>query len=784
MAGDLTFYSHRDPFLLLRDHLDDVGRRCLQLYRTQQEFISLPIDEVFLKNIGRSHDFGKYTSFFQSYLLEGRRDRQKRHHHSFLSALFGAWLVEREGSGKDYLPLIAYSVIKHHHGDLSNFDRDLDARLIDGSAFRDQIGDLQKRREAVEADFGVEIGGFLSDYRALWKELRRQKFLLLEKEPHERRREGYLTILYTYSLLIDSDKHSASHLKAPKRLSLPSDLLEHYRKIRGWEDPKKPIDHLRTELYREVQREGASLKTPPPITTITAPTGLGKTFLNLSVALRYRHLLPHRPRIIYSLPFISIIDQTYRTYDEILDLVIGDEYRRDRSRYLIEHHHLSTISYRSQGEELPVDHSLLLIESWESEIVVTTFVQLLHSIIAFKNSFLKKFHNIVGSILILDEVQNIDPAWWKVVGEVLEWLTQFLGVRVLISTATRPFIFSNSRELVPNPGRYFAKPELARTVLLPDLQRCKDLGEFGDYLLQRIEHSSLSSHLIVLNTIATSIDLYRRLREGLGEGWRLFYLSTNVIPLQRRERIASIGRAIEKGEKVVVVSTQVIETGVDLDFQCVYRDLAPLDSIVQVAGRCNRNGSRQLGEVEIHRLWDPERGREYGKMIYGSSAIEVTHQLLGARERISAEEYRELIQEYFTLIGEKKSSEPSDRVLGAIEGLRFDGEEGFSIAKDFRLIEELPFYTDLFIEIDEKAREVYRRFEEIMEERDFVSRLRGYREIKGKLASYIISVPRGLAQNAVSLSTLPKIPLENIDLFYESDGIGLKREGDGEYFVF
>ncbi len=770
---DVVFYSHRNPFIILKNHLKDVAGRMVKHHRQKAEFINLPVDEEFLRIVGISHDFGKYTSFFQKYIRTGIGDPHKRHHHGFISALFGAWLCFQKGKDRDYLPLVAYLSIKHHHGDLRNLSDDLseDKNLDNFRILIGQIADLKPKTGIISNELGVDITNFLKDWENVWNTLEGCAFELEEFESEENKLKTYFTLLYTYSLLIDSDKKAASRTEEIKRKELLKRLIERFRKTNNWDNPQKEIDKLRNEIYNEVREKVESLEEVPQISTITAPTGIGKTYINLDVALRYREKLGGKPRIIYALPFISIIEQTHEIFDGILTQVLGEEYQKNKSVYLIAHHHLSRTQYTRENEEKPVNEALLLIESWNSEIVVTTFVQLLHSIIAFKNSFLKKFHNIAGSVIILDEVQAINHEYWKVIGFILEKLSQYLGCKIILSTATKPLIVENYTELVENQEKYFKSPLIKRTRIKPRLSEELTVDEFAEKFIENLGNK-INSYLIVLNTIKSSVEFYKKVKENLKNDYKIFYLSTNVIPLQREERINAIRKLLEEKERVILVSTQVVEAGVDLDFDKVYRDIAPLDSIIQVAGRCNRNKRFELGEEEVVLL--KQKDRYLSVMIYGSTLIDITRELLD--REYEEDEYKELSERYFSKVKEYKSFAKSDIVLKDILNLRFYAENN-SIASDFKLIEELPIYTDIFIEIDEKAKEIYEEFEEkVLNEKNFIKRLENYHCLKADFNKYVISAPNEVLKNVHTEGIYPKIPLEVVDDYYDREGYGLKLE--------
>ncbi|WDU82937.1 helicase-related protein [Caloramator sp. Dgby_cultured_2] len=197
-----------------------------------------------------------------------------------------------------------------------------------------------------------------------------------------------------------------------------------------------------------------------------------------------------------------------------------------------------------------------------------------------------------------------------------------------------------------------------RTTLLPDLNN-KKLSTFLDEFKERIEDKS---YLIVCNTISSSLDVYNNLKEL---NRPVFYLSTNLIPIHRRERIKNIKKLLDKGEKIILVSTQVVEAGVDVDFDVVIRDIGPLDSIIQCAGRCNRNGLKDNGLVYVYSLVPEDNdvlNFGFGKYVYGIPTLEITKKIL-KEPQYSEGEYFDIVSDYFKLIQQDRSKEKSKSLL-------------------------------------------------------------------------------------------------------------------------
>ena len=291
---------------------------------------------------------------------------------------------------------------------------------------------------------------------------------------------------------------------------------------------------------------------------------------------------------------------------------------------------------KEEGEEfeMDVEKSLLLIEGWHSEIVVTTFVQFFHSLITNRNRAARKFHNMVNSIIILDEVQSIPYKYWVLVNNALKYLAEEYNCWVVLVTATLPLIFREEKgeikPLIENKQKYFEK--FNRVEYDFNLEE-KEFEEFKQEVLDEILESD-KDIMVVLNRIECSKDLYSFVKEGLEreygrgkvteegvlefENLELINLSTHIIPIHRLERIRSAKEAGEK--RKVIITTQLIEAGVDISVNEIYRDLAPLDCIIQTAGRCNRNNEEEKGAVKICLLYTSPSPRDAHESRMPSSA--------------------------------------------------------------------------------------------------------------------------------------------------------------------
>lgn len=816
----LEFYSHalekdgkREGTKLLKDHLQEVGK-AIQGLTTQTPVSTFKFIPEIGYLLGITHDFGKYTTFFQDYLLNKVEDKSLKHHHGFISAIFTAYLLDKvlknSGDNNKYLPLLGYFVVLHHHGDLKAIELDvIQARYLKEKDFlsvsepwRSKLKTLQYQLEdiygniaVIEAEYkqllehhlmqDIRVEDFLISWRDIFSSLHKLWYELIDKENEEVRLSHFISVLSLYSLLIDADKKDAADVIDIKRKRIPGDLVDRHR-VASLDiniEATTGIDGIRNKIYTNVTKKASDIKLSNHFLTLTAPTGTGKTLASMSFALKFRERIEkekgYTPRIIYSLPFTSIIDQNYEVIQDFLRQL--PDFNQNENTYLIKHHHLADLKYKTGDEERPINESLLLVESWESEIIVTTFIQLLHSIIGFKNKFLKKFHNIAGSIILLDEVQNISIEYWPLVNNMFKLLAEYFGCYIILLTATRPLIFDENEAvpLLDHSEEYFK--QLDRVTLIPE-KEALHLDEFFQKFKKLYEKSN--SYLIVLNTIKSSIMLYKMLKgdrifEDLIKKRHLFYLSTNIIPKVRAERLRIIRGLLKQGEKIVVVSTQVVEAGVDIDLDVVIRDIGPIDSIIQVAGRCNRGMGDVKGKVYVYNLEDDRCS--YAKYVYGSTHYIVSRDLLGSSS-LEEPQFLDLINRYFSLMVQKKNQDDSMYIWRAIKNFVFYHPNMKSIA-DFELINEKKGYVDVFVEIDKKAKSLLANYVKgVVKEKDFRKRQDNYLLLRKEFKSYIISIPKQVSVGLESINgELLSIPYEQMKVYYEDD-TGFKRIEDGSIF--
>ena len=516
---------------------------------------------------GLWHDLGKYSKEFQDYLKKGNdvdahiETTPGRVDHSTAGAHHATRMLPILGH------LLAYAVAGHHSGLLNGRD----------------TGTCQEKRLSKTIQSWEHGLQFLPTFTEIEPPIFLKNALS--------KKDAFSVAFFLrmiFSCLVDADFLDTEAFMNPQQAALRE----------NWSDEVlAQMDEALTEFVRQLNLEEtlvnrhralvreACLKAAekePGLFSLTVPTGGGKTLSSLAFALR--HAIKHGlRRIVYVIPLTSIIEQNADVFREALRSVAENEGRE----VVLEHH-----SNLDPEKETAINR--LSAENWDAPLIVTTSVQFYESLFAYKTSRCRKLHRLARSVIILDEAQTLPVDFLKPCLRALQELTTNYGTSIVICTATQPAIekregfeigLQKPFEIIPNPVELYN--ELRRV-------RVEDIGSQSDEdLCKRVVAERQA--LCIVNTKPHA----RRLFEAIGRSDGHFHLSGNMCPAHRSEKLKQIREHLAEGRVCRIVSTQVIEAGVDVDFPVVYRSLAGLDSIAQAAGRCNRNG----------RL--PEQGRTY-----------------------------------------------------------------------------------------------------------------------------------------------------------------------------
>ena len=570
--------------------------------------------------IGLLHDLGKYSTKFQVYLKSAvglinqdedefvdARGLKGKVDHSTAGAKF-VWeeLSKQNGIGEIVGQVLALCIASHHSGLIDCLSTDTHQPVKDN--FTRRIGKPDQRSHFNEAKSSMD-----TSITKRFREIANGPMLVegLKKAIHQiALRDAIqgidpsqnliiqfklgLLVRFLFSCLIDADRVDTADFERPwaaeQRLNggytewpMLIDRLEKH--LQGFTN-KNSVDVIRQSISKHCLDSATREKG---MFTLTVPTGGGKTLASLRFALH--HANHHKmERVIYVIPFTSIIDQNAKVVRDILEPT-----KEDRGRVVLEHH--SNLTPEQQGWQ-----EKMLTENWDAPIIFTTSVQLLEALFGGGTRGARRMHQLANAVLIFDEIQTLPVNCVHLFCNAMNFLVEHCGSTVVLCTATQPLLnqvdqnkgalkFTKDNDLMPDVKGLFV--DLKRVEVL---NKRKPGGwvdeEVAELALGEIKQSG--SCLVVVNTKKSARILYRLCRET--EGIQHFHLSTSMCPAHRKEILHTIRKLLDDESPVLCVSTQLIEAGVDVDFGAVIRYTAGLDSIAQAAGRCNRNGKQKDAE--------------------------------------------------------------------------------------------------------------------------------------------------------------------------------------------
>ncbi len=731
------------PDLPLEKHLTQVAEIAIELLEDKQvNFSALGITKEHLKELIKRtalfHDLGKATTYFQERLQTGKKWPNGEHQHTGLSAILAykpliTYCKENNLNGSIALaPLMAVQF--HHSKFKKEFPNDsvMDARL---KAFKKEFLTLQPLKNMGLTNEVTLIDPIEIDYNF------ENLFSDMSVFSDEQKIELRLLFLFIYSLLLEVDKAYLAvrnkELYQRKPVKVDPEVIDKY-KAKAFKHKKAKIDTQREKAYKEILMGLNTLDLNNHIYTLTLPTGMGKTLLAASWAIKLRNKvqseLSFTPQIIVALPFLSIIDQTAKEYEKFLD-------NPDEELFLKTH---SLTSFNFNGYE--PDTAEFFVNIWKSQIIMTTFDQLLYAFFSDKPKHLMRFHNLLNSIIIMDEVQALPPHLWHPFSTFIKYITDSGNSYLLLMSATQPQIIDAAIELVPfisennknkSAERYFEK--LSRYKLLLKHKDIKSIDEFISEMRDRLPKMKEEKIMIVLNTRDSAKRVYENLKD-VAKDRETYFLSSYVIPFERLNRI----ERIKSSKRALVITTQCIEAGVDIDMDYVIRDFGPLDSIIQVAGRCNREGEKGTKIVEVVRLYDPEAksnfcpSGEFNAMVYDPLAIDATADIFGESKEILENQIFDLSKKYFNELKRKDLGKNRTECLldFSHKYLKNGREHSFDIKAELRgELKQCNLIVETYVpDLKEEIEQIFK------EDMDRWERRRKLKELSSKIAMNSISV--------------------------------------------
>ena len=651
--------SHSDPQkLLLREHLDQIREAGAAILVRHGAALSAQCPELadWFAACVTLHDAGKASAAFQRYIHNppAFRGDKKAKAHTPLSLLFTTRHGPAAGWGWRKTLAVA-QVAAGHHGEFRDLDALEEVVACFGNYLREQLAGLDYAAlcravgadlppiDAAETDDAVDA---VADLRGHWR-------AELDALPLVHAARYRLQVQLTYSVLLEADKaflavperDRAAYL-APRRAEFPPALVKDFLATK----PAAAVNGVRAAA-RAALDAGAAEAGDAPVLTLTLPTGTGKTLLAASWALETRERLRRAnggpPLVLVVLPFLTVIEQTAKEYRDLLGgAAAGGE--------LTNYHSLSDRTFAKGLEDESQD---FFLDTWKSDVVVTTFDQFLYALLSPKARHQMRFHHLTDAVIVLDEVQAFPVGLWEPLRLALAALTTLGSTRLLAMTATQPGFLPDARELVPDARAIFAGMKRYRIMF----RRREQLG-LSAFIAEcngRLKAEWRGKRvMLTLNTRRSA----RRVRDGLvdvalSQGFAVEFLTADVTPMDRLEAVEKVKKHAEAGTPCLVVSTQCVEAGVDIDLDFVVRDFGPLDSVIQVAGRCNRNGKPGRGTVEVVELFDdesPTGTKSFASMVYDKVLLGATAEAFGQREGIDEEDIYDLTAAYFADLKRRK----------------------------------------------------------------------------------------------------------------------------------
>ncbi len=574
--------------------------------------------------LGLLHDYGKYSAEFQKYITDAlKKDdpqfnpdededfedpagKKGKIDHSTAGAQFLSCKNGSSDAHKILGQLLSLCLVSHHSGLINCLTTDNNGTW-DAYSKRLSKNDNKTHREEcagkIDTHILERINAILADKsftKPFEEKCRDIVCASPETNPLSTIAQFQLGLLvrFLFSALIDADRQDTADSEKPKtarhrlqgKYMSWSKLIERLENKYKTFETKNRVDEIRKDISMHCLH---AAQRQQGLFTLTVPTGGGKTLASLRFALH--HAKEHgMDRIIYVIPFTSIIDQNAQVVREILE---PKERPEDTGKIVLEHHSNIGADVQSWKEKL-------LTENWDAPIVFTTMVQLLEALFGAGTRGARRMHQLAKAVIVFDEIQTLPIKCVHLFNNAINFLVNHCGSTVVLCTATQPLLgavdekkgtlkLSEENELMPDVGKLFV--DLKR-VHVHDYRKSSGwtYPEIAALAVDQVETNG--SCLVVVNIKKVARLIFE---EAKRDGLEIFHLSTGMCPAHRKQALKAIRQRLYDKKPILCISTQLIEAGVDVDFRSVIRMLAGLDSIAQAAGRCNRHGSPEIGNVFV-----------------------------------------------------------------------------------------------------------------------------------------------------------------------------------------
>ena len=624
MVADIAKYrSHRVKSLI--DHTKNV--RCI----VTNTFLNIEDSNLTRKMTEISaifHDVGKMNPNFQKKLDNIESDYS---HHSYLSvyAFLCFYLKNVEYLKKEFgenyyqISIAILTIIAHHHTNLPDLKKLILNSYESERLINSIIININNSIIIPASDFIKEFVSTI-DFEINKEQYFKENFLKVSltgvvKDPLN----FFLDTLFSFSCLIKSDKTDAGGYDYNKERS--KSFIENYNnKLSNYLnnlDSANELNQLRTQLRNEaVTNIELLLNSEQRVFSLTAPTGSGKTLMLLSLAGKIIEQKQRNFRIIYAIPFLSITEQVekecLKIFNNYEDCILRIDSKSENKRF---EKFQKELDYNPDVLKEIIQNQFAE-DTFENPFIITTFVRFFETLVSNINSTLLKLPNFSNAIFLIDEIQALPPRLYGFFTAYIDYFCRKFNSYAIISTATMPnFKLPERDEVKLVFNEYKCPPELLsynyfKNKLFNRYQISIIKNDLNIFELADVIIKEKKSVLVILNTIDDTKNLYNEIISK-DNNTKVLLLNTHITPKHRLIKIRYCKINLKKPEKIILISTQLIEAGVDIDFPIVYRDFAPIPSIIQSAGRCNRNSkSLDKGKVVLFSL--SKNGKKRAELIY------------------------------------------------------------------------------------------------------------------------------------------------------------------------
>ena len=757
--------SHSEPDRKLVVHLDEVYKKAKRrLEELNINFRHLKISRNEFENLLKisiyCHDFGKASSYFQKKITNGLDSvkEKKLSEHGLISAFFGYFIAMNKFNNKR-LASFVFMAIRYHHLNLENADEMQRVNESDIEKVLKIFEAIKPNKKEVDKIYEKFLG--IKNCMQQFEEFLKSNFPEDELEyltryfwyKQEYMDNDIFVFLLLFSLLIYADKQDAIFrdikIKTIQDLKIDSNKVDLFKKIYFKDRKKTPLDEVREKIYQDLVNEFINKEVNNKnIFFIKLPTGAGKTLLLYKLALMISEKY-NIQKIFYLLPFITLIEQNAQIFKELLEYM---NINTNNNLIFLEKHSLSgefELDEKSE-DEYDVDIKQFLDDTLESRFIVTSFHQLFYGIFKRKNSLLKRFHQFINSVILIDEVQLIPLEHMYIITQFLKFMTEIFNCKIIVASATLPninkeilknsYTFKEIDKIISNDevDKFFNRYKI--NINLSKVYSKKSLFEKVDEKLQ-----TKRDLLFRVNTVNIANEIYDYITSISTdyEKDNIFLLTSAIAPKIRKKIIKKIKTNTTNGNRQIVVATQLIQAGVDISLEDGFEELAPLDLLVQSMGRRNRSAEKkEMGKADVIKIAQIVNNRKFeGYRIYNQYDIKQTIKILSKYKSLTEKEIykNRLLEEYYNLQIEIKKIDKD------LKKLNFK-----NIDKDFALIKDAPLSYSFFMPLDENAKKLWKqlveldkRKKEIKKDKNFWKNLKEieseYSKIKKDVSLYVVN---------------------------------------------